>query len=35
LLNRSEYHHKDEKSLLNGSGLVYPASPENIKDRLC
>ena len=34
LLNRSEYHHKDERSLLNGSNLVYPASPENMKDRL-
>jgi polyphosphate kinase 2 len=34
LLNRSEYHHKDEKSLSNGSDLVYPASAENIKDRL-
>ena len=34
LLNRSEYHHKNEKSLLNGSDLVYPASAENIKDRL-
>jgi len=34
LLNRSKYHHKDEKSLSNGSDLVYPASAENIKDRL-
>lgn len=34
LLNRSEYHDKDEKSLMHGGDLVYPASPENLKERL-
>jgi polyphosphate kinase 2 len=34
LLNRSEYHDKDEKSLMHACDLVYPASPENLKKRL-
>ena len=34
LLNRSEYHDKDEKSLMHGGDLVYSASPENLKERL-
>ncbi len=34
LLKRTKYRHKDEKSLSHGCGLVYPASPENIKEKL-
>jgi len=34
LLNRFDYHDKEEQSLLNGGDLVYSASPENIKGKL-
>lgn len=34
LLQRMKYHHKDEKLLANNYGLVYPATPEIIKDIL-
>jgi polyphosphate kinase len=34
LLRHVEYHDKDKKLLSNNSGLVYRATPENIKDKL-
>jgi len=34
LLARLEYHDRDEKVLMYKDKLVYPATPENIKDRL-
>ena len=34
LLNRLKYHNKDEKLLSQDYGLVYPASTENIQQRL-
>ncbi len=34
LLNRMKYANKDEKLVSHDHGLVYPATPENIKERL-
>ncbi len=34
LLERVKYHGKDEKSLSHDYGLVYPATAENIKEKL-
>jgi len=34
LLERLKYHDKDEKSLSHDYGLVYPATTENIKEKL-
>jgi len=34
LLNRLKYHDKDEKLLSHNFGLVYPATMENIKEKL-
>ncbi len=34
LLNRLDYKHKDEKLLSRNYGLVFPATPENIKEKL-
>jgi polyphosphate kinase 2 len=34
LLKRSAYKHKDEEALAHACDLVYPATPENIKERL-
>ncbi|EOR96672.1 protein of unknown function DUF344 [Arcticibacter svalbardensis MN12-7] len=34
LLQHCEYHHKDEKALADTSDLIYPATPENIKEKL-
>jgi polyphosphate kinase 2 len=34
LLSQIEYQNKDEKLLSHNYGLVYPATPENIKDKL-
>jgi polyphosphate kinase 2 (PPK2 family) len=34
LLTRLEYHDRDEKVLTYKGELVYPATPENIKDKL-
>ncbi len=34
LLNRLKYKNKNEKLLSKKTGLVYPASPENIKGKL-
>jgi|SRR6185437_12333301 len=33
LLSRVKYHGRDEKFLSQDSGLVYPATPENIKEK--
>jgi len=29
-----DYHNKDKKNLSDDSELVYPATPENIKEKL-
>ncbi len=34
LLGRLKYHNKDEKSVSHNYKLVYPATPENIKEKL-
>jgi polyphosphate kinase 2 len=34
LLRQLEYHNKDKKILLHNYGLVYPATTENIKEKL-
>jgi polyphosphate kinase 2 len=34
LLNRSEYKQKDDKALSHALDFVYPATPENIKEKL-
>jgi polyphosphate kinase 2 len=34
LLKRSDYKHKDEKALSHTWDLVFPATPENIKEKL-
>ncbi len=34
LLSRLKYHSKDEKELTHQEELVYPATPENIKEKL-
>ena len=34
LLRQLEYHNKDKKILLRNYGLIYPATPENIKEKL-
>ena len=34
LLMQLEYHKKDEELVSHDYGLVYPATPENIKDKL-
>lgn len=34
LLKRMNYHKKDEKLLSRNHGLVYPATPKNIKEKL-
>ena len=34
LVRHCEYQHKDEKALSHTCDLVYPATPENIKERL-
>jgi len=34
LLARIKYHHKDEKLLTHNYGLIDPATPEIIKDKL-
>jgi hypothetical protein len=34
LLRHLEYRNKDQKNLSYDSGLVYPATPENIKEKL-
>jgi len=34
LLKRLKYHKKDEKLLSHNHGLVYPPTPENIKEKL-
>ena len=34
LLNQVKYHNKDHKVLTNDLGLVFPATPENIKEKL-
>jgi polyphosphate kinase 2 len=34
LLRNCAYPHKNEEALSHGDGIVYPATPENIKDRL-
>jgi polyphosphate kinase 2 len=34
LLKRSNYKHKDDKALSHTSDLVFPVTPENIKERL-
>jgi polyphosphate kinase 2 len=34
LLKRCDYKHKDEKALSHACDLVFPATPENIKERL-
>ena len=34
LLARMKYHHKDEKLLAHNYGLVDPATPDIIKDKL-
>jgi len=34
LLSHCDYKHKDEKALAHTSDIVYPATPENIKEKL-
>jgi polyphosphate kinase 2 len=34
LLRHCKYHHKDENALSHTTDLIYPATPENIKERL-
>jgi hypothetical protein len=34
LLGRLEYHNKDKKLLAHDYGLIYPVTPENIKEKM-
>jgi hypothetical protein len=34
LLSHCDYKHKDEKALAHTIDIVYPATPENIKEKL-
>jgi hypothetical protein len=34
LLRQLDYQNKDKENLSDDSGLVYPATPENVKEKL-